>query len=144
MLGSFANRTSCLYGSLGEKQSNGSTVDLQVHSEKARRYLSSMRKKPPIPFTQKFPGIDPLALQLLERMLAFDPSRQPTATEALADSYFKGLAKVEWEPAAQGISEMEFEFERRRVTEDDVRELIYREVRTIYHLNLRLGCLISL
>ena len=88
-----------------------------------------MRKKPPIPFTQKFPGIDPLALRLLERMLAFDPTQRPTATEALADPYFKGLAKVEREPAAQGISKMEFEFERRRIGMDDVRELIYREVR---------------
>jgi serine/threonine protein kinase len=101
---------------------------LQVRNEKARRYLSSMRKKPSIPFTQKFPGIDPLALRLLERMLAFDPSQRPTATEALADPYFKGLAKVEREPAAQPISKMEFEFERRRVGMDDVRELIYREV----------------
>lgn len=87
-----------------------------------------MRKKPPIPFTQKFPGIDPLALRLLERMLAFDPSQRPTATESLADPYFKGLAKVEREPAAAPISKMEFEFERRRVGMDDVRELIYREV----------------
>eukprot|EP00243_Klebsormidium_subtile_P001494 TRINITY_DN1263_c0_g1_i2.p1 TRINITY_DN1263_c0_g1~~TRINITY_DN1263_c0_g1_i2.p1 ORF type:complete len:598 (-),score=94.08 TRINITY_DN1263_c0_g1_i2:133-1926(-) len=100
----------------------------KVRNEKARRYLSSMRKKPPIPFTQKFPGIDPLALRLLERMLAFDPTQRPTATEALADPYFKGLAKVEREPAAQGISKMEFEFERRRIGMEDVRELIYREI----------------
>ena len=48
--------------------------------------------------------------------------------KALADPYFKGLAKVEREPAAQPISKLEFEFERRRVSKEDVRELIYREV----------------
>jgi mitogen-activated protein kinase 1/3 len=35
---------------------------------------------------------------------------------------------VEREPSARTISKMEFEFERRRVTKEDVRELIYREI----------------
>ncbi|CAM6098049.1 unnamed protein product [Calypogeia fissa] len=100
----------------------------RVRNEKARRYLSSMRKKAPMPFSQKFPNADPLAIRLLERMLAFDPRDRPTAEEALADAYFKGLAKVEREPSAQPITKMEFEFERRRINKDDVRELIYREI----------------
>uniref|UniRef100_A0A0C9SA11 mitogen-activated protein kinase n=1 Tax=Wollemia nobilis TaxID=56998 RepID=A0A0C9SA11_9CONI len=100
----------------------------RIRNEKARRYLSSMRRKQPIPFSQKFPNADPLALRLLERLLAFDPKDRPTAEEALADPYFKGLAKVEREPSTQPISKLEFEFERRRLTKDDVRELIYREI----------------
>ena len=32
-----------------------------------------MRKKDPVPFSQKFPNADPLALKLLEKLLAFDP-----------------------------------------------------------------------
>ncbi|KAJ1688345.1 hypothetical protein LUZ63_019735 [Rhynchospora breviuscula] len=100
----------------------------KVRNEKARRYLSSMRKKTPVPFSQKFPKADPLALKLLERLLAFDPKDRPTAEEALADPYFKGLAKVEREPSCRPISKMEFEFERRKVTKDDLRELIFREI----------------
>jgi serine/threonine protein kinase len=45
-----------------------------------------MRKKHPISFTQKFPGIDPMALHLLERLLAFDPKDRPTAAEVVAKS----------------------------------------------------------
>ncbi|XP_004486112.1 mitogen-activated protein kinase 15 [Cicer arietinum] len=100
----------------------------RVRNEKARRYLSSMRKKKPVPFSQKFSNADPLALRLLERMLAFEAKDRPTAEEALADPYFKGLAKVEREPSAQPVTKMEFEFERRRITKEDVRELIYREI----------------
>lgn len=48
--------------------------------------------------------------------------------QALADPYFKGLSKVEREPSCQPISKMEFEFERRRVTKEDIRELIFREI----------------
>ncbi|XP_022774642.1 mitogen-activated protein kinase 20-like [Durio zibethinus] len=100
----------------------------RVRNEKARRYLTSMRKKQLVPFEQKFPNADPLALRLLQRLLAFDPKDRPTAEEALADPYFKGLAKVEREPSCQPITKMEFEFERRRVTKEDIRELIFREI----------------
>ncbi|KAI4378889.1 hypothetical protein MLD38_016311 [Melastoma candidum] len=100
----------------------------RVRNEKARRYLSSMRKKRSIPLQHKFPNADPRALRLLERMLAFEPKDRPSAEEALADPYFKGLAKVEREPSAQPVTKMEFEFERRRITKEDVRELIYREI----------------
>ncbi|KAH7331643.1 hypothetical protein KP509_20G045300 [Ceratopteris richardii] len=100
----------------------------RVRNDKARRYLSSMRKKPAVPLTQKFPNADPLAANLLERLIAFDPKDRPTAEQALADPYFKGLAKVDREPSCQPISKMEFEFERRRLTKDTVRDLIYREI----------------
>ncbi|CAN6452884.1 unnamed protein product [Victoria cruziana] len=100
----------------------------RVRNEKARRYLTTMRKKHPVPFAHKFPNADRLALKLLERLLAFDPKDRPTAEEALADPYFKGLAKVEREPSCQPITKMEFEFERRRVTKEDIRDLIFREI----------------
>ncbi|KAI4330004.1 hypothetical protein MLD38_028318 [Melastoma candidum] len=100
----------------------------RIRNEKARRYLSSMRKKTPVPFSQKFPNVDPLALRLLERLLAFDPKDRPTANEALSDPYFHGLSNAEREPATQPISKLEFEFERRKLAKDDVRELIYREI----------------
>ncbi|KAI3828162.1 hypothetical protein L1987_02259 [Smallanthus sonchifolius] len=99
-----------------------------VRNDKARKYLMDMRKKQPVPFSQKFTKVDPLSLRLLQRMLAFDPKDRPTAEEALADPYFKGLAKLEREPSCQSISKLEFEFERRRVTKEDIRELIFREI----------------
>ncbi|KAF9673991.1 hypothetical protein SADUNF_Sadunf10G0081300 [Salix dunnii] len=100
----------------------------RVGNEKARKYLSSMRKKQPIPFSKKFPDVDQSALRILERLLAFDPKDRPSAEEALADLYFDGLADKEQEPSRQPISKLEFEFERRKLTRDDVRELIYREI----------------
>ncbi|KAK4398272.1 Mitogen-activated protein kinase [Sesamum angolense] len=100
----------------------------KVRNEKARKYLTEMRRKRPVPFAEKFPNADPLALKLLQRLLAFDPKDRPSAEEALADPYFKGLAKIEREPSCQPISKLEFEFERRRVTKEDIRELIFREI----------------
>ncbi|KAK6117278.1 hypothetical protein DH2020_048980 [Rehmannia glutinosa] len=89
---------------------------------------------------------------LFGKMLAFDPKDRPTAEEALADPYFRSLARVEREPSAQPVTKMEFEFERRRITKDDVRELIYREILE-YHpkmlkefleeLNLQALCILA-
>jgi len=100
----------------------------RIRNEKARKYLGNMRRKDPVPFTHKFPNIDPVALKLLQRLIAFDPKDRPSAEEALADPYFQGLANVDYEPSRQPISKLEFEFERRKLTRDDVRELMYREI----------------
>lgn len=40
-----------------------------------------MKKKALIPLSQKFPHVDPLALRLLERLIAFDPKDRPSAEE---------------------------------------------------------------
>jgi hypothetical protein len=48
--------------------------------------------------------------------------------KALTDPYFTGLANSEREPVTEPISKFEFEFEKRKLGKDDVRELIYREV----------------
>ncbi|XP_039046469.1 mitogen-activated protein kinase 9-like [Hibiscus syriacus] len=100
----------------------------KIRNEKARRYLSNMRRKQPVPFSKKFPNADPRALSLLQRLLAFDPKDRPTAEVALADPYFYGLANVDREPTTKPISKLEFDFERRKLAKDDVRELIYREI----------------
>ncbi|KAM3412826.1 hypothetical protein ACQJBY_004160 [Aegilops geniculata] len=54
-----------------------------IRNEKARRYLSSMRKKLPVPFSEKFPKADPAAVKLLQKLLAFDPKDRPTAEEVV-------------------------------------------------------------
>lgn len=54
---------------------------MQVRNEKARKYLAGMRKKHPMPFAEKFPKADPASLNLLKRLLAFDPKDRPTAEE---------------------------------------------------------------
>ncbi|KAL0700613.1 hypothetical protein Bca4012_056735 [Brassica carinata] len=100
----------------------------KIRNDKARRYLGNMRKKQPVPFSKKFPKADPSALRLLQRLIAFDPKNRPSAEEALTDPYFNGVSSSEREPSTQPISKLEFEFERKKLTKDDVRELIYREI----------------
>ncbi len=94
---------------------------MQVRNEKARRFLMNMRKKPRMNFEKYFVKADRGALRLLQRMLAFDPVERPTCEEALADPYFNGLSQPGREPSAQPVSKLSFEFERRKLTTDEVR-----------------------
>jgi len=87
-----------------------------------------MKKKPGYSFTEYFSKADPAALSLMKRLLAFDPSDRPTAEESLSDPYFNGLHNQAREPAAQPVSKLAFEFERRKLSTEEVRELIYREI----------------
>ena len=63
-------------------------VPSQVRNKKVRRYVSSMRKKDPVPFSQKFPNADPLGVKLLEKLLVFEPKDCPTAEEVVISCYF--------------------------------------------------------
>ena len=59
----------------------------KVRSDKARDYLKSLQFKPARDLTPLFPGVDPLAIDLLERMLTFDPDKRITGQEALQHAY---------------------------------------------------------
>ena len=116
----------------------------KVRNEKARRFLAQMPSKPAVSLVTRFPKAHPAAVVLLERLLAFDPSKRceccsshgvvahafyrPTAEEALLDPYFAGLHNPAREPHAEPISKLEYEFEKHKLTVDEVRDLIYREV----------------
>lgn len=43
---------------------------------------------------RRFPGISEVCLDLLKRMLEFDPSSRCSATEALSHEYFAEISKV--------------------------------------------------
>ncbi|TKW15738.2 hypothetical protein SEVIR_5G249700v4 [Setaria viridis] len=74
-----------------------------------------------------FPGKNVVhQLDLMTDLLG-TPSSE-SISRALTDPYFTGLANSEHEPITQPISKLEFEFERRKLARDDVRELIYREI----------------
>lgn len=46
--------------------------------------------------------------------------------QALRDPYFKGLSRVEREPSCQPIKKVEFDFEHKRMSKEEIRELIFR------------------
>lgn len=55
----------------------------------ARNYLQSLPYKPKVAWTSLFPNADPRALDLLDKMLTFNPNRRIVVEDALAHPYLE-------------------------------------------------------
>jgi len=52
------------------------------------KYIKSFKKKEKADLSEKYPGTQLKGLELLSKMLQFNPVKRISAEEALADSYF--------------------------------------------------------
>jgi serine/threonine protein kinase len=105
-----------------------------VRNPKARDHLLSLPKRPRRPLAEVLArNDDPQALDLLERILQFDPAARPSAAEALAHPYFASLHDPDVlastaDAAGELVPMSEFDFENRRVSIDDIRLLFLDEI----------------
>ncbi|RHY53682.1 hypothetical protein DYB38_000933 [Aphanomyces astaci] len=86
-----------------------------VTSEKARRFMKSQPNKPKIPLDRLFPNVKPNALDLLDKMLVFDPSKRISVEEV--DARGTNWPKCSTKPFS-------FEFEKENLTKRRLQELI--------------------
>jgi len=97
-----------------------------IESEKARRYISSLPYKPPIPPERIYPNANPEAIDLLQKMLVFSPMKRITVEDALAHPYLASLHDPSDEPLAH--AEFLFDFERMPLNKQTLRELVSHEM----------------
>ncbi|KAF4676096.1 hypothetical protein FOL47_006704 [Perkinsus chesapeaki] len=74
----------------------------------------------------------PPPIDIIERLVKFDPAERLTVQEALEHDLFKGFHLDQDEPVREPLPIDEFEFERRRVDQLCLRELIHREMLRYY------------
>lgn len=79
-----------------------------IASENTLRFVQSLPKRERVPFSKKFTNADPLALDLLEKMLVFDPRARITATDALAHEYLAPYHDPTDEPVAAEVFDWSF------------------------------------
>ena len=79
-----------------------------IASENTLRFVQSLPKRERVPFATKFPSADPLALDLLEKMLVFDPRTRINATDALAHEYLAPYHDPTDEPSAAEVFDWSF------------------------------------
>jgi serine/threonine protein kinase len=105
-----------------------------VTSEKARRFMKSQEIKPKVPFSKLFPEANEKALDLLDKMLEFNPAKRITVEDALKHPYMADLHNPEDEPTCG--EEFDFDFEKADLTKEMIQELIYNEM-CIFHEEYR-------
>jgi mitogen-activated protein kinase 1/3 len=69
-------------------------------SGKASEYINALPKMEAKPLEKLFPEADPAAIDLLRKMLQFNPLRRLTAGEALEHEFFRGVRKKDLERIA--------------------------------------------
>ncbi|MBZ3880141.1 Mitogen-activated protein kinase 14 [Sciurus carolinensis] len=92
---------------------------------KARNYIQSLTQMPKMNFANVFIGANPLAVDLLEKMLVLDSDKRITAAQALAHAYFAQYHDPDDEPVADPYDQS---FESRDLLIDEWKSLTYDEV----------------
>lgn len=96
-----------------------------LRSDNARKYVRQLPQYPKQQLTARFPNMSPLAIDLLEKMLVFDPSKRITVEEALCHPFLKSLHDINDEPVCP--RPFHFDFEQPSITEENVKDLIWKE-----------------
>eukprot|EP00386_Alphamonas_edax_P005765 GDKI01018804.1.p1 GENE.GDKI01018804.1~~GDKI01018804.1.p1 ORF type:complete len:464 (-),score=87.14 GDKI01018804.1:99-1490(-) len=100
-----------------------------IPNEKCQRFVLGLPTARVRPLEHHFPGASREALDLLRRMLLFDPFKRITIDEALNHPYLSGLhSPTDEVPVRDPVDAREFEFERRHCSMSHLREEIYREM----------------
>ena len=102
----------------------------RIGSPRAQEYVRNLPFMPKISFQRLFPQANPDALDLLDRMLAFDPSSRITVEDALEHKYLHIWHDASDEPACPKTFDFAFE-----VVEDvqEMRKMILDEVLRFRH-----------
>lgn len=102
----------------------------KMSSEDARRYVSTLPKMPRRNFAEIFRGVNPLAIDLLEKMLELDADRRPTAEQALSHPYLATYADPDDEPTAE---KFDYSWEERDLPLEEWKRLIFDEMIKFSH-----------
>ena len=101
-----------------------------VENEKAREFLKNYDAKTASSLKQNFENVDPSdpVLDLLSRLLSFDPTERVTVQQALEHPYLADLFCPEDEPSSPPLPEGEFEFEGLDLNKEQIKDCIYEEI----------------
>ena len=103
-----------------------------VTSDKARRYLRQLPYSKPMDFKRLYPEANPLACDLIEKMLILNPEKRINVEECLKHPYLASLHDTNDEPVAN--APFTFAFEQHNggeMSEETVRRLIFQELKQL-------------
>jgi len=97
-----------------------------ISNSKAVEYIKGLKKQKKNPFTKIYPKASPAAIDLLEKMLQFDPNKRISVVDALKHPYLKELHDEKLEPECK--DEFGFEWEKAEMTKEQLQEFMWDEI----------------
>jgi mitogen-activated protein kinase 7 len=98
----------------------------KIGSTRAQNYVRSLPLMKKVPYSELFPNANPLALDLLEKMLTLDPYERITVEEALKHPYLA----IWHDPQDEPVCQVKFDFKSFETVDsmDTMKQLILEEV----------------
>jgi len=97
-----------------------------ITNPKARNYIKSLKPRPKKPFSKIYKNANPLAVELMELMLEFNPARRCSVDQALEHPYFKSLHNPKKEIDCNAT--FDFDFEKQKMTRQVLRDFMWEEI----------------
>ncbi|GMF02866.1 unnamed protein product [Ambrosiozyma monospora] len=101
-----------------------------IKSRRAKEYIRTLPFRQKRPFSELFPNANPDAIDLLEKLLAFNPKRRLTVEQALEHPYLAFYHEPNDEPVAEKIPEDFFDFDKKKdeLSLLELKKMLYDEV----------------
>ncbi|CAR25149.1 mitogen-activated protein kinase HOG1 [Lachancea thermotolerans CBS 6340] len=90
------------------------------------KFVTSLPHRDPVPFSERFKNVEPDAVDLLEKMLVFDPNKRITAADALSHPYLAPYHDPTDEPVAD--AKFDWHFNDADLPVDTWRVMMYSEI----------------
>ncbi|KAJ1933213.1 mitogen activated protein kinase [Linderina macrospora] len=103
---------------------------LSIKSRRARDFIRGMSLKQKVNFSELFPTASPLAIDLMEKMLTFNPKKRITVEEALAHDYLAQYHDDNDEPVSQPLPHNFFDFDnyKEKLSIEQLKVLMWNEI----------------
>ena len=96
-----------------------------IQKKEAKEFFLKLVKRTKLTWSSLFPNANPIALDLLEKMLTFNPKKRYTVDQCISHPYFEGLHDPEQEPIT--TSSFDWSFDAVELTKENLQSMIYDE-----------------
>ncbi len=96
-----------------------------IQKKEAKEFFLKLVKRTKLTWTSLFPNANPIALDLLEKMLTFNPKKRYTVDQCISHPYFEGLHDPDQEPIT--TSSFDWTFDAVELTKENLQSMIYDE-----------------
>ncbi|XP_069100335.1 mitogen-activated protein kinase 7 [Pleurodeles waltl] len=103
-----------------------SQVICSIGADRVRAYIQSLPVRQPVPLESLYPGGDRKALDLMQKMLRFDPRERISVLEALHHPFLSKYHDPDDEPNC--VPAFDFDFDKQVLTKEQIKEAIVNEI----------------